>query len=273
METEAEAPRYTLAAKGREAAESARLEMLQQLFDGVTAERLACIQPGWRALEVAAGGGSVAKLISDRIGPDGRIVATDIDIGPSAHVSLPNGAFLTHNMLTDPLDPLGGPSSFDFVHARFFVQHIYPHEQAVISRMAELLKPGGWLMIEDLDAATMAAGDPDHPLSEAFDQATAGARGDKNADTVVAVAPGRALPSRFHKAGLVNLRHDGRIYVENGGSLMARFFVESLKVSRPQFDEKGFGPVIDLNIQTLSDPTFWFQSGAFHCAWGQKAVL
>ena len=269
MESETTGPRYTLAAKGREAEESARLDMLQQLFDGVTEERLAFLQPGWRALEVAAGGGSIAKLISDRIGPNGRIVATDIDIGPSAHVSLPNGRFLTHNLLTDPLNPLGGPDSFDFVHARFFIQHIYPHEQAAIGRMVELLKPGGWLMIEDLDAATMAAGDPEHPLSAAYNQATAGARGN-SADVVVATAPGRALPSRFQKAGLINLRQDGRIYLENGGSLMARFFVQSLRASRQQFDEKGFGPIIDLNIQALSDPTFWFQSGAFHCVWGQK---
>jgi len=270
MESEATTPRYTLAAKGREAEESVRLGMLQQLFDGVTEGRLAFVQPGWRALEVAAGGGSIARLISDRIGPRGQIVATDIDIGPSAHVGLPNGGFLKHDMLTDPLDPLGGPESFDFVHARFFIQHIFPHEQTVIRRLVELLKPGGWLMIEDLDAATMAAGDPDHPLSAAYNQATAGARPGNSADVVVATAPGRALPSRFQKAGLTNIRQDGRIYVENGGSLMARFFVESLKVSRPQFDAKGFGPVIDLNIQALSDPTFWFQSGAFHCVWGQK---
>jgi len=140
------------------------------------------------------------------------------------------------------------------VHARFFIQHIHPHEQAVIRRMVELLKPGGWLMIEDLDAATMPAR-PDHPLSAAYNQATAGSRPGNSAD-VGGRPPGRALPSRFQKAGLINIRQDGRIYVENGGSLMARFFVESLKVSRQQFDEKGFGPVIDLNIQALSDPTF-----------------
>lgn len=260
---------YVLAAAGREEEEFARLEQLQRLFDGPTAERLGLVQPGWRALEVAAGRGSVAAMIADRIGPAGHLVATDIDLGPSAHLTLPNATFLRHDILIDPLEPLGGPGSFDFVHARFFLQHVYAHEDSAIRRMVELLKPGGWLMIEDSDAATMAAGDPDHPLSEAYDQLMAGSTARMRQARIVDPAPGRGLPSRFRKAGLTELRHEGRI-LDHGGSALAGWYLQSIAASRRGFDEAGHGAAINLIVQALGDPDFWFQSGAFFCAWGRK---
>jgi predicted O-methyltransferase YrrM len=263
-------PNYVLAASGREAEEFARLDLLQQIFDPVTAQRLDFVQCGWRCLEVGAGRGSIAKLISDKIGDQGEIIATDIDLAPSSSASLPNGRFISHNILVDPLDVLGGPGSFDLVHARFFIQHVYAHEDLAIRRMVDLLKPGGWLVIEDLDAATMAASDPDHPLAAGYDQVLSGSVAAMRAAKIVDPAPGRALPPRFVKAGLINMRHDGRIYVDHGGSPMARWYVQSTRGSRRGFDDKGMAAAVDVTIQALSDPTFWFQSGAFHCAWGQK---
>jgi hypothetical protein len=38
------------------------------------------VGPGWRCLEVGSGGGSIAAWLCDRVGPDGSVLATDLDI-------------------------------------------------------------------------------------------------------------------------------------------------------------------------------------------------
>ena len=35
---------------------------------------------GWHVLEVGAGGGSMARWLSEQVGPSGRVMATDIDL-------------------------------------------------------------------------------------------------------------------------------------------------------------------------------------------------
>jgi SAM-dependent methyltransferase len=263
---------YVLAAGGREAHEYARLDLLQQIFDPVTERRLELAQPGWRCLETGAGRGSIARFLAERVGPSGEIIAADIDLAPSAGASLPNGRFVRHNILADPFDALGGAASFDLVHARFLLQHVYEQQDLAVQRMVALLKPGGWLVIEDLDAATMAAGEPTHPLSETYDKILAGSVAAMRASRIVDPAPGRAMPARFQRAGLVELRHEGIVYVEHGGSPLARWYVASTEGSRRRYDEAGYGQAVDLTIQALSDPDFWFQSGAFHCVWGRKPL-
>ena len=88
------------------------------------------------------------------------MVAADLDVETLSGLDLPNGKVVKHNILVDSLAVLGGPASFDLVHARFLLHHIYDHEDLAVQRMVELLKPGGWLVIEDLDAAAMAVADP-----------------------------------------------------------------------------------------------------------------
>jgi len=264
--------KYVLAARGREAAEHARLDLLQQIFDPTTQQRLSLAEPGWRCLEAGAGRGSIAQFLSQKVGPSGDVIAIDIDLAPSEGVALPNGRFAKHNILVDSLAPLGGAGSFDLIHARFLLQHIYDHQDLAIQRMVELLKPGGWLVIEDLEAATMGAADPCHPLSDAYDQVIAGSVTAMRASRAVDPTPGRALVPRFHRAGLTELRHEAFLYVDRGGSPLARWYVQSTEGSRPSYDKNGLSAQIDVTLKALNDPDFWFQSGAFHCAWGRKPV-
>jgi SAM-dependent methyltransferase len=261
---------YILAARGREAHEIGRLELLQQIFDPTTRCRLDIVRPGWRCLEVGAGRGSIARFLSDRVGPNGAVVAADIDVETLSSLDLPNGKIVKHNILVDSLAPLGGPASFDLVHARFLLQHIYDHEDLAIQRMVELLKPGGWLVIEDLDATAMAAADPAHPLSERFNQTMAGAVIAMRASRSVDPEPGRALQPRFRRAKLTDIRHEAFLYVEPGGSLLCRWYAQSTEGSHRAYTDAGQEETYRLTMQALADPDFWLQSGGFHCAWGRK---
>jgi hypothetical protein len=69
-----------------------RLDTLEELFDPGTIRQLDArgVAPGWRCLEVGAGGGSVAAWLGDRVAPDGSVLATDLDTKWVAELSHPN---------------------------------------------------------------------------------------------------------------------------------------------------------------------------------------
>jgi predicted O-methyltransferase YrrM len=60
--------------------ERERLASLEALFDPGTVRVLGGlgVGPGWRCLEVGAGGGSVAAWLGERVRPSGRVLATDL---------------------------------------------------------------------------------------------------------------------------------------------------------------------------------------------------
>src|SRR5256885_10435551 len=63
-------------------AERERLNSITSLYDPHTlgcCDRLG-ISEGWRCLDVGAGTGSVAELLAERVGEDGRGLAVDLDV-------------------------------------------------------------------------------------------------------------------------------------------------------------------------------------------------
>src|SRR6516164_7895571 len=72
--------------------ERQRLALLTQFADAITTRRLTelGVGPGWRCLDVGAGDGSVARWLAGRVGPRGRVVATDLNPRFLAGHGLPN---------------------------------------------------------------------------------------------------------------------------------------------------------------------------------------
>src|ERR1700754_4277364 len=102
---------YWLAAPGPEGGEDDRLSLLEEIYDPASRRRRSLVQPGWRCLEVGAGRGSMAIWLAEQVGPEGHVVATDMDTRYLARLDVPNLEVLQHNILDDPLDVLG-PESF-----------------------------------------------------------------------------------------------------------------------------------------------------------------
>jgi SAM-dependent methyltransferase len=134
-----------------------RLASLEALYDGVTRRHLdrIGIGPDWRCLEVGAGGGSIAHFMSDRVGPQGRVVATDINTDRMAPSLAANVDVRRHDIGVDPL-PEG---VFDVVHARAVLTFV-PARRSAFGRMVTALKPHGWLLIEELIPPISAALEP-----------------------------------------------------------------------------------------------------------------
>src|SRR5215510_1413347 len=150
-----------------DASERERLSLLERAADPLSQRRLAAlgIQPGWRCLEVGAGRGSIVRWLAAQVGPQGRVVATDLNPRFLTELQLPNVEVRQHDIRTDPLEP----DLYDLAHCCSVLAHM-PDPQRVVGRMVEALRMGGWLVIEEPDLSSLHAVDVDHPLVEAFNR-------------------------------------------------------------------------------------------------------
>lgn len=176
-------------------AERARLENISALYDPGTAElcdRLG-LAPGWRCLDAGAGTGGVARMFAERVGPDGEVLAVDADtrfLEPLA------GGPLSVRRMDITAEPLP-EGRFDLVHSRLVLEHLASPEPVVRS-MARAARPGGWVLLEDLDWSTVRAVDPPSPAHERVVTALL---------TALAAGPydqcfGRKVPRLLRAAGL-----------------------------------------------------------------------
>jgi SAM-dependent methyltransferase len=122
--------------------ERRRLGLIEQLEDPATIGRLVDlgVREGWRCLEIGPGGGSIARWLRDRVGPQGAVVAVDLDTrfvdrepGIKAH---------TGDILTLDLE-LG---TYDLVHCRAVLHHLAGRQQKALERMHAALRPDGVIL-------------------------------------------------------------------------------------------------------------------------------
>lgn len=183
-----------------------RFESLSALFNPVTfrhLERLG-ISAGWRCWEVGVGGPSIPRWLSERVGPSGHVVATDIDVRWAQNAAGGNVEVRQHDIVND--EPPEG--AFDLVHARLVLIHVPEREQA-LRRMAAALRPGGWLLNEDFDSLMQrfACLDGDGPQQRLANKVREGFRAllaERGAD----LEWGRRLPRVLRESGLVEVGAD-----------------------------------------------------------------
>jgi 2-polyprenyl-3-methyl-5-hydroxy-6-metoxy-1,4-benzoquinol methylase len=131
-----------------------RLRSLEALFDPASQRHLAArgLGPGWHCLEVGCGAGSLALWLAGRVGSSGSVLATDLDPRFLDGHGRSNLMVIRHDLTTDALTP----ATFDLIHARAVLAHLRD-PQAILARLVGALRPGGWLLIEDVDFGGTAA--------------------------------------------------------------------------------------------------------------------
>src|SRR5687767_5144833 len=132
-------------------AERERLAAIEAGLDPITIQCLEKIGvgEGWRCLEVGAGAGSIAAWLCRRVGPNGKVVATDLQTKFLEAIDAPNLEIRKHDITREELEA----GAFDFVSARKVLEHL-ADPSAALRRMAAALRPGGWLLVEDTDLAS-----------------------------------------------------------------------------------------------------------------------
>jgi SAM-dependent methyltransferase len=139
------------------------------------------------------------QVLSEWVGPGGRVVGSDLDdkmlAGARSFVeaeALANVTLVKDNLFSSELQP----GSFDLVHARFQIAPLGRADEQ-IAAYKRLVKPGGWIVLEDPEMGSWRV-NPGGPavrrLIELIEEGFRAAGGDFNA--------GRELPSLFEGLGI-----------------------------------------------------------------------
>jgi SAM-dependent methyltransferase len=262
---------YLLDNAGHEA--PARFTALAGMFDAGTIRHLDArgVGAGWRCLEVGGGGGSIAAWLADRVGPDGRVLVTDID---PRHLSALDPARAAnvdvqrHDIVSDPLPE----AAFDLIHARLVLVHLAEWEH-VLRKLLSALKPGGWLVDEEFDSDSMP---PDPAINP----------GETVLKTQVALGKlmsargfdrrfGRRLYTRLRMLGFVDVGAEARgcmVSAGSPGAMLARANYEQL---REAMVDAGYvtDREVDDDLARLDDPAFVMPSSIMWTAWGRRPLV
>ena len=242
-------------ADSQHAKELERLRVIEKVCDPASRRRILAtgLTVGWHCLEVGAGAGSMIKWLANAVGKSGKVTAVDIDTRFLANAELPNveviKADIRHISLED--------SSFDLIHARYVLIHIADF-QVALSKMLDLLKPGGWLVVEEPDfsaARAIAGNEAECQSVNKVNQSIFRMFADRGLDYSLGIK----LPSSFQKLGLQQLIVENDVPLSVGGSGVAAV----MKLSAMQLADKyvATGEVTHEDIQRYcqfaENPSSW----------------
>ena len=181
-----------------------RLRILSRVMRPTTLDllRRAGIQPGMACLEVGCGGGDLACDMARLLGPAGKVVATDIDekkLEIAAQEAKAQQLTNVEFRLADITESDPG-TSFDLVHARFLLTHL-PNPAQALARMRQALRPGGIVVIEDIDFRGHFS-HPDTPALWRYVELYTETVRRRGADANI----GPRLPALLHETGFENVR-------------------------------------------------------------------
>jgi len=205
------------------------------------------------------------------VGSNGSVVASDLDTRFLEVLHQPNMDVRRQDLDVDEFPE----DEFDVIHGRS-VTHNLKDPARTVQRLAAAVKPGGWLLLEDVDWSS-TLGQPDgmivHP-----DEARPGfvkiwravcdllRKGGYNFDVA------RQLPSLLVGNGLVDVGAEVRASLAWGGSpatgsaiTMIERFADDLIATADIAEEE-----IDAAVAMLNDPSAAVLRPAMAAAWGRK---
>lgn len=127
------------------------------------------LREGWRCVDVGAGGGDVTVALAEIVGRSGRVYAVDSDPAARDEVARAAAAHAQVIALTQAGEGLTLPEPVDLAFCRFVLMHV-AEPIAVLARMAQAVRPGGWVVAQEpitsagrVDGDAMSMPDARHP--------------------------------------------------------------------------------------------------------------
>lgn len=111
------------------------------------------IQPGYRAVDIGCGPHGILDLLSERVGPSGKVVGVEQS---ESTIELARQYITAHELrnvelLHGDAKATGLPrASFDVVHARLVLVNV-PEPRQVVKEMVALARPGGLVASHEVD--------------------------------------------------------------------------------------------------------------------------
>ncbi len=255
----------------RAAAAGERFRAFAQLFDPFTFRHVDAlgIARGWRCWEVGAGGTSVVEGLAARVGPEGRVLATDIDVSWATAAGGAPIEVRRHDVTRDPPPA----ETFDLIHARLVLVHL-PDRAAALRTLVASLRPGGWLLIEDADPALqpLSCLDPTTPEEALANRIRTGFR-TLLAARGVDLAYGRKLPRLLREAGLAGVEADA--YFPVARAACAPLERATIAIVRDQIVAGGIATEaeVDAHLQNVAAGRLDLSQPPMIAAWGQRLPL
>ena len=220
---------------------------------------------GWRCLEVGAGGGSIARWLAQRVGPRGHVLATDVDTRFLEALAGPNLVVRRHDVTADPLPA----ATFDLAHARLVLGHL-PEREAALAHLVEAMKPGGWLLVEELDSLSMPPDPALNPVERRLRPYEAMLR--VMAERGVDLRLGRLLSRRLRAHGLTDVGAEGWVGLLQSGTPWTNLLQAGIEQLRAAISESEgvMAEELDRELACLDDPDLMNPSPVMWAVWGRK---
>jgi len=213
---------YVLSQRDSPDLERARLRLLEDYHDPLSVGQLDAIGvgEGWRCLDVGAGGGSVTRMLAQRVGNAGSVLAVDLDTSLLDDLGSDRVEVRRLDVMSDQLPQ----AAFDLVHARLLLMFLSPRLSA-LQRLVRAARPGGWVVPTAPDFSTVRLSPTNQVWQRVWSQfLDAGMAGGWDPGY------GARLLDDLHAAGLVDVHADYITRRYPGGSLPARLI--SMTVER-----------------------------------------
>jgi SAM-dependent methyltransferase len=238
--------------KNQDDQELARLRLIEQALDEASIARLQStgICQGWRCLELGAGAGSLAQWMGEVVGRQSEVVAIDMKTNYLQRLSSPPYRIVQGDFCAIPLD-----GAFDLAHCRYVLIH-NRQSDAMLKKLGSLLKPGGFLVVEEPDfTSAKLLNRDDDPSRQRVNDAICRMFEQMNLDP----AYGLSLPAKIADLGLKILRVDAHIHLNRGSDTMARMMGESTRALREKYLATGAAGATDIEnyIRRANDPSLW----------------
>ena len=246
-----------------QAGEGERIDFGALAYDDITVARLLALGagPGWRCLDLGAGTGTVSRRLLAEA-EVASVLAVDRDVRFLAERPVPGLDVLGADLTAPDFDP----GRFRLVHARFVLMHLAEREQ-LITRLAELVQPGGVLVLSDaVDLTSDRA--PDTPYTTAMRAMWQGLRATIGTD--VSRVP--SYPHLLRAAGLGHVAAEIHVPPLVPGSPISRFWADTWDRGRAAMTATGLvdDEDVDAAIRYLDSDACAALSAGMLTVWGRK---
>lgn len=231
------------------------------------------IQPGWHAVDVGCGPIGILNLLSQRVGPQGSVVGLEREprFVEMAHAEIAKrGLSNVRVVQADALNTGLKKNAYDLVHERLVLINV-PARDAFLAEMLSLLRPGGTLVLADVDNVSWLC-QPPHPswdvLLNAFHTVFRGSGGDGFI--------GRRLPALLRGAGVQHVQVNVTVATPKPDDYRRTHLISLIDSVRDKVIAGGLVGESELDehrealLRHLNDPTTVVIDKLFVQSWGRK---